>query len=65
MRCAPLLSAPDAPDITLGEYISRRFGGHCVVGDKIREGGAKLVVAEMEGDVIRKVGIKWLQESIG
>lgn len=56
---------PDASDITLGEYISQRFGGHCVVGDKIREGGAKLVVAEMEGDVIRKVGIKWLQESIG
>lgn len=55
---------PDAPDITLGEYISRRFGGHCVVGDKIREGGAKLVVAEMEGDEIRKVGIKWLQEPL-
>ncbi|HVK99338.1 MAG TPA: potassium/proton antiporter [Dongiaceae bacterium] len=54
----------DTPDITLGEYIARRFGGHCVVGDKIREGGAKLVVAEMEGDAIRKVGIKWVQEAL-
>jgi NhaP-type Na+/H+ and K+/H+ antiporter len=35
-----------------------------VVGDKIREGGAKLVVAEMERDEIRKVGIKWLQEPL-
>lgn len=52
---------PGKPDINLGDYIAHRFGGHPVVGDVITEKAVSFVVAEVHGDEIRKVGMKWNQ----
>lgn len=49
----------DQPEITLAEYIGQRFGGHPVVGDQIADQRVTFVVAEVHGDSIVKVGIKW------
>ncbi len=56
------ISTPDQrPDITLAEYIAQRFGGHPVVGDQVQDHAITFVVAEVDGDEIRKVGMKWNQ----
>ena len=45
-------------DATLAEFISRRVGGHPVVGDDVDWHGIHWVVNEVEGDQIRKVGMR-------
>ena len=49
------------PDLNLAQYIAHRFGGHPVVGDRIEDKAITFVVAEVQGDEIRKVGMKWNQ----
>lgn len=44
--------------LTLGEFISRRVGGHPVVGDDVHWHGIHWVVKEVEGDTIMKVGMR-------
>lgn len=44
--------------LTLGEFISRRVGGHPVVGDDVDWHGIHWVVKEVEGDTIMKVGMR-------
>ena len=44
--------------LTLGEFISRRVGGHPVVGDDVHWHGIHWVVKEVEGDNIIKVGMR-------
>lgn len=44
--------------LTLGEFISRRVGGHPVVGDDVHWHGIHWVVKEVEGDTIIKVGMR-------
>lgn len=51
----------DKPDINLAQYIAQRFGGHPVVGDQIEDKAITFVVADVQGDEIRKVGMKWNQ----
>lgn len=45
-------------DITLGEFIAKRVGGHPVVGDDVDWHGIHWVVQETEGDSIKKVGMR-------
>ncbi|MEC9483167.1 MAG: potassium/proton antiporter [Halomonas sp.] len=45
-------------EMTLGEFIARRVGGHPVVGDDIDWHGIQWVVSEMEGNRITKVGLR-------
>lgn len=45
-------------DISLGEFIARRVGGHPVVGDDVDWHGIHWVVQEVEGDNIKKVGMR-------
>ncbi len=45
-------------DATLAEFISRRVGGHPVVGDDVDWHGIHWVVNEVDGDKIRQVGMR-------
>jgi cell volume regulation protein A len=45
-------------ELTLAAYISLVFHGRAVVGDLVALGTAQLVVREIEGDIIRKVGLR-------
>lgn len=45
-------------DTTLAEFIARRVGGHPVVGDDVDWHGIHWVVNEVDGDKIRKVGMR-------
>jgi cell volume regulation protein A len=45
-------------DITLGAFIAKRVGGHPVVGDDVDWHGIHWVVQEVEGDTIKKVGMR-------
>ncbi|MEX1201166.1 MAG: potassium/proton antiporter [Methylophaga sp.] len=45
-------------DATLAEFIARRVGGHPVVGDDVDWHGIHWVVNEVDGDKIRKVGMR-------
>ena len=53
-----LTISPDQRGLTLGELLTRRFGGHPVVGDQMEWHGIRWVVVEVEGDQIIKVGLK-------
>jgi cell volume regulation protein A len=44
--------------MTLSEFISRRVGGHPVVGDDVDWHGIHWVVNEVDGDKIIKVGLR-------
>ncbi|AFJ02457.1 sodium/hydrogen exchanger [Methylophaga frappieri] len=45
-------------ETTLAEFISRRVGGHPVVGDDVDWHGIHWVVNEVDGDKIQKVGMR-------
>lgn len=45
-------------DDTLAQFIARRVGGHPVVGDDVDWHGIHWVVNEVDGDKIRKVGMR-------
>lgn len=45
-------------EITLSDFIARRVGGHPVVGDDVDWHGIHWVVQEVEGDRIKKVGMR-------
>lgn len=47
--------------MTLAEFISRRVGGHPVVGDQVDWHGIHWVVSEVDGDTIIKVGMRLYQ----
>ena len=48
---------PNDTGATLAEYIARRLKARPVVGDRIHAGAIDLVVREMEGDRVTKVGL--------
>ena len=50
---------PGDGDITLGEFIATRVGGHPVVGDDVSWHGIHWVVTEVKGDKVLKVGIRF------
>ncbi len=50
---------PEAPGLTLGDYLHRAFHERASVGDRIKLGRVALVVREMEGGRITKVGLKF------
>ena len=43
---------------TLAEFLAGTFHGRVVVGDRVRVGGAQLVVREIENGQITRVGLK-------
>ncbi|OOV87082.1 potassium/proton antiporter [Oceanospirillum linum] len=53
-----LTISPDQNEMTLGELMCSRFGGHPVVGDQFEWHGIRWIVVEVEGDIITKVGLK-------
>jgi potassium/hydrogen antiporter len=53
------LTAPgDAPERTLHEYFSRKLHGRASIGDSVTLGAATLVVREMDGGKITRVGLR-------
>ncbi|RAU18294.1 potassium/proton antiporter [Nitrincola tibetensis] len=53
-----LVISPDQTHLTLDQFLSQRFGGHPVVGDRMEWNGIQWVVNEVEGDRITKVGLR-------
>ncbi|TDX29164.1 potassium/proton antiporter (CPA1 family) [Modicisalibacter xianhensis] len=53
-----LTLSPGERDITLGEFVSLRVGGHPVIGDDIGWHGIQWVVSDMEGHRVTKVGLR-------
>ncbi|MCG7598349.1 potassium/proton antiporter [Halomonas sp. McH1-25] len=53
-----LTLSPDEKEITLGEFVSLRVGGHPVVGDDIDWHGIQWVISAMEGNRVTKVGLR-------
>lgn len=52
---------PLAKGLTLAEFLSRRFHERCVVGDRVYLGAMELVVREMDGKTVGKVGVRVLR----
>ena len=58
------LSVPEADRATpVGDFLERRLGGKAVVGDRLAQGGIELVVRDMAGTRITRVGIELEPES--
>ena len=53
-----LTLSPGEQEMTLGEYVSLRVGGHPVVGDDVDWHGFHWVVSEMRGNKITRVGLR-------
>lgn len=53
-----LTLSPGEQEMSLGEFVSLRVGGHPVVGDDVGWHGIHWVVSEMEGNKITKVGLR-------
>lgn len=51
--------SPSEQDITLGEFISMRVGGHPVVGDDVSWYGIHWVVSAVNGDKVVRVGVRF------
>lgn len=49
---------PGAADKTLSQYLDETFHGRVVVGDRLRLGGAELVVREIEDGKVTRVGLR-------
>jgi potassium/hydrogen antiporter len=52
---------PLAKGLTLAEFLGRRFHERCVVGDRVYLGAMELVVREMDGNIVGKVGVRVLR----
>lgn len=50
---------PETPGVSLGDYLHRAFHERPSVGDRIKLGRVALVVREMEGGRVAKVGLKF------
>lgn len=53
-----LTLSPGEDEMTLGEFVSLRVGGHPVVGDDVDWHGVHWVVSEMQGKTVTKVGLR-------
>ncbi len=49
--------------LTLADFIAKKLGGNPVVGDTLQWSGMGWTVAELDGDQIRRVGVKAQGES--
>ncbi|MFC2971798.1 potassium/proton antiporter [Azotobacter bryophylli] len=47
---------------SIGQFIARQIGGHPVVGDQVEWNSMTWTVAAMEGDRVRKVGLKFPED---
>ena len=54
-----LAITPGEGEMTLGDFISQRVGGHPVVGDDVSWHGIHWVAREVEGDKIKSVGVRF------
>ncbi|ERS89992.1 potassium/proton antiporter [Halomonas sp. PBN3] len=53
-----LTLSPGEREMTLGEFVALRVGGHPVVGDDVDWHGIHWVVSEMEGNRVTRVGLR-------
>lgn len=53
-----LTLSPGEQEMTLGEFVSLRVGGHPVVGDDIDWHGFQWVISEMDGNRVKRVGLR-------
>ncbi|WP_104204166.1 potassium/proton antiporter [Billgrantia saliphila] len=53
-----LTLSPGESEMTLGEFVSLRVGGHPVVGDDVDWHGIHWVVSEMDGNRVTRVGLR-------
>ncbi|MGM0782982.1 MAG: potassium/proton antiporter [Pseudomonadota bacterium] len=53
-----LTLSPGETDMTLGEFVSLRVGGHPVVGDDVDWHGIHWVVSQMDGNKVTRVGLR-------
>ncbi|TFH86857.1 potassium/proton antiporter [Billgrantia azerbaijanica] len=53
-----LTLSPGESDMSLGEFVSLRVGGHPVVGDDVDWHGIHWVVSEMNGNKVTRVGLR-------
>jgi len=53
-----LTLSPGEQEMTLGEFVALRVGGHPVVGDDVDWHGFHWVVSEMEGNRVTRVGLR-------
>ncbi len=49
-------------DLTLAELMLNRLGKHPVVGDRIRLGGLRLTIRQMDGDTLVSLGLKFISQ---
>nr|WP_163501950.1 potassium/proton antiporter [Halomonas socia] len=54
-----LAITPGEGEMTLGDFISQRVGGHPVVGDDVSWHGIHWVVREVDGDKIKSIGVRF------
>jgi NhaP-type Na+/H+ and K+/H+ antiporter len=50
-----------AKELTLAEFLERRFHESCVVGDRVLLGPVELVVREAKDGKVEKVGVRVLR----
>ncbi|MEA3250545.1 MAG: potassium/proton antiporter [Pseudomonadota bacterium] len=53
-----LTLSPGEQEMTLGEFVSLRVGGHPVIGDDIDWHGFQWVISEMDGNQVKRVGLR-------
>ncbi|KXS39333.1 MAG: cell volume regulation protein A [Halomonadaceae bacterium T82-2] len=53
-----LTLSPGEQEMTLGEFVSLRVGGHPVIGDDVDWHGIHWVVSEMQGNQVTRVGLR-------
>ncbi|MBZ9538092.1 potassium/proton antiporter [Modicisalibacter tunisiensis] len=53
-----LTLSPGEQEMTLGEFMSLRVGGHPVIGDDVDWHGIHWVVSEMQGNRVTRVGLR-------
>jgi len=53
-----LTLSPGEQEMTLGEFMSLRVGGHPVIGDDVDWHGIHWVVSEMQGNQVTRVGLR-------
>ncbi len=49
---------PAEQSMTVAELLQQRLGKHAVEGDRIRLGGLRLTIRQMDGDAIQAIGLK-------
>ncbi len=58
MKSYGIEAEPGEQSMSVAELLQQRLGKHAVEGDRIRLGGLRLTIRQMEGDAIQAIGLK-------